>query len=70
MQQVAAGQIVGLAQVQVQRLLLCLGFQTQALLCLLQVALQRHGGHVGRYLPETVPHDEGVGDKTQHGIVA
>jgi len=68
MQQVAALEVVGGAQVEVERLLQRLGLQAQPLLCLLDVALQRHGGHIRRHRAKPVADHQRVVDELQHRV--
>ena len=69
-QQVAAGQVGGVAQVEFERALQRLGFEAQAFLLLLQVALQGHGGHIGRHLAQALAHRQGAVDELQRRGIA
>ena len=69
-QQVAARKVVGLAQVQVERARGGLGLQAQAFLLLLDVALQRHGRHLGRHLAHAVADGQALADQRERRLLA
>ena len=66
MQQSAAGAIVLVAEIEVERCYLGSGWETQPALLLLQVALERHGGRLGGHRAQALADLQAVADQA-HG---